>query len=926
MGAIAGPMKPARLLAVFSLFFFAACGGSPVPTGPTVAAPEESVESHHHMAAEDPPLGKLPEDITPRRYEVALQVIPTEERFSGVVDLHVSLDHAREVIWLHGRDLNVTVATVTPAGGEAMVGTWEQVDDEGVAALRLEEAVHPGDAVIHIEYDAPFNRQLEGLYRVDTGGESYAFTQFEAISARRCFPSFDEPRFKVPFDITLEVKTDHVAAANTQATTEEQTTDGMKRVHFATTEPMPTYLVAFAVGPLDVVEADPIPPNDVRRRPLPFRGLAAKGQGERLAYALRETPAMLAELESYFGVEYPYDKLDIVAVPDFGSGAMENVGLVTFREWLLLIDEEEAEESQKRAFAAVMAHELAHMWFGNLVTMPWWDDLWLNEAFATWMSSKVIRARYPEYGADVSQVLRTQGAMDPDSLTTARRIRQPIESNHDIRNAFDAITYSKGAGVLEMFERLLGEDTFREGLRLHMAEHRFGTATAEDLLASLSRAADRDVSPAFNSFLTQPGVPVVAVDVWCEEGARELRLSQSRYLPVGSAGSSEQTWQIPFCARYQVGNEVKETCTVLSEATGTMALEGDTCPTWVMPNANGSGYYRFTMDADELEPLRRRGFSALTPRERLAFADSVKAAFESGSMSAADVFGALAPMARDDIRQVATAPMDIIRFARDRVADGDLRPRVDAWARRLYQPLYRRLRWEPRRGREEDGETQLLRAKVISFLALTVEDPAVRREALRRGRAYVGFGGDGEIHTDAVDPNLADVALTVAVQEGDAAFFDALLDRFFASEDATMRSRLLGAIVRTRDPALSARVLALTVDERLRVNELFTPPMGQLRMSETRLGGWTWIRDNFDAFVERAGPGRAGYLPYATMSFCSAERADEAEAFFGERVTELPGGPRNLATSLEAMRLCAARVESQRESVVAFFERGRRGR
>lgn len=358
---------------------------------------------------------------------------------------------------------------------------------------------------------------------------------------------------------------------------------------------------------------------------------------------------------------------------------------------------------------------------------------------------------------------------------------------------------------------------------------------------------------------------------------------------------------------------------MLTEATGTMPLEGDSCPTWVMPNANGAGYYRFAMDSDELEPLRRRGFSELTPRERVAFADSVKAAFESGSMPAADVFGALAPMARDDIRQVVTAPMDVIRFARERIADGDLRPRVDAWGRRLYQPLYRRLRWEPRRGRAEDGETQLLRAKVISFLALTVEDPAVRREALRRGRAYVGFGGDGEIHADAVDANLADTALAVAVQEGDAAFFDALLEKFFASTDATLRSRLLGALAQTRDPALSARVIALTIDERLRVNELFTPLMGQMRATETRAAAWSWVRDNFDSFVERAGPGRAGYLPHAAASFCSVERAGEVEAFFGERIAALPGGPRNLATSLEGMGVCAARVEAQRESVEVFF-------
>jgi alanyl aminopeptidase len=909
-----------KTLALSILLLAFSCGGS-VSTGPTID--QEETAEPFIAAHEDPPLGKLPEDVSPKRYEVALRVVPSEERFSGIANVLVELEEPRNVIWMHGRDLAVSSVTVTPAGGETIEASWEQVDDEGVVAVRLESVAQPGDAMIHVEYDAPFNRQLEGLYRVDTADESYAFTQMEAISARRCIPSFDEPRFKVPFDFTLEVRADHVAAANTQAVSEQETSDGMKRVRFATTEPMPTYLIAFAVGPLEVVEADPIPPNDVRRRPLPFRGLAVQGQGERLAYALRETPALLEELESYFGSEYPYDKLDIVAVPDFGAGAMENVGLVTFREWLLLVDEEEAEESQKRAFAGVMAHELAHMWFGDLVTMPWWNDIWLNEAFATWMASKVVRARHPDYQADVGQLVRVQGAMGPDSLTTARRIRQPIESNHDIRNAFDAITYSKGGGVLEMFERWMGVDTFREGIRLYMQQHRFGTATAEDLLAALGEAAGRDVATPFSTFLNQPGVPVVSVELSCEDDVRELRLAQSRYLPVGSEGDRDQFWQIPVCARYPVDGEVRQTCDLLTQREGVLVLEGDACPDWVMPNADGAGYFRFTMESPQLEALRTRGWSELTGRERLAFADSLSAGFDSASMSAEDVLAAVAPLARDEIRHVAIAPMDVIRFLRRRVLDGEEKERLDAWGRRLYQPTYRRLRWEPRRGREEDGETALLRANVIEFLAMTVEDPAVRREAARRGRAYVGYGGDGEIHPDAVDPNLADVALAVAVQEGDAELFDALLDKLVASSDATLRTRLLGALAKADDEELSARAIALALDERLRVNEMFTPIMSQMGMAETRERAWTYLREHFDAFVERAGPGRAGYTPFAATSFCDAERVAEMQGFFGPRVDDLPGGPRNLATALEAMRLCAARVEAQRESAEHFFSRRR---
>jgi len=452
----------------------AACGGTkePVRTKPTV---------------EQPPEGKLPEGVRPTSYRLNLTIIPERDTFSGTAVISIVLDAPASTIWMHGQSLNVTSIYATHATTR-VAATWEQQTSDGVVRVKLPEALPAGRSTLQIEYTASLDTPLRGLYRVESGGHAYAFTQFESTSARLAFPCFDEPRFKTPFDVTLTIPAEQIAAANTPVHRAVKLPGGLQRISFMPTLPLPTYLVAWAVGPLDVVRGPPIPPNEGRPFPIPLRGIAAKGQGAHLRYALERTGEYVAALEGYFGIPYPYRKLDLVAVPDFGAGAMENAGLITFREWLLLVDAERATENQRRAFAYVLAHELSHQWFGNLVTMPWWNDIWLNEAFATWMGNKVVRTLHPEYHAELSELEAAQRAMRLDSLTSARSIREPITSSHDIKNAFDAITYEKGGAVLTMFERWMRADTFREGIRLYLRRHQGRTATSDDLLAASMRS------------------------------------------------------------------------------------------------------------------------------------------------------------------------------------------------------------------------------------------------------------------------------------------------------------------------------------------------------------------------------------------------------------------------------------------------------
>ncbi|MFO0588035.1 MAG: M1 family metallopeptidase [Polyangiaceae bacterium] len=879
-----------------------------VPPPPVTSAPPPRPA----LPPEAAPLGKLPSDVRPLRGNVVIQIDPRTDRFAGTVEYEVDFTQPRDVIWLHGQDIHPRSATVRIDGSAPVQATYGEVDPSGVAALRLAQPIGPGRGRIRIDYDAPFQHSDEGLFVSERGGKKYAFTQFEATAARRALPCFDEPAFKIPWDVTLFVPRGMQAISNTSELAQVEAPGDTTRVTFKTTAPLPSYLLAFAVGPLDVVTAPEIPANEVRKRPLALRGVATAGRGKELSYALAHAGEIVAGLEKYFGIEYPFDKLDLIAVPD-KRGAMENAGAITFGEWLLLVDEAKAPIAQKRAFWAVTAHELAHQWFGDLVTMPWWDDVWLNEAFATWMETRAVNELRPESSAAVGQIRATEDAMALDSLVSSRQIRQDIRSHNDISNAFDGITYEKGAGVIGMFERWVGKDAFRTGISSYLSAHRGGNATADDLFAALSVAAGRDVGAPFRTFVNQPGVPLVEAKLVCGGGGSFLSLKQSRHLPLGSAGDPNRTWQIPVCAKVPDGKGTKEACTLLTTTEGSLPLPTTTCPAWVMPNADAAGYYVFSMPPADMKKLATAGYKDLTRAERLALVHALRTSWTRGT-EVADVLPLLLPLVKDSEREVVQAAMEPYRVARSWFSGAD-RAAVEKAAQKALAPAWKALGWEAKKGQTEDDDRRTLRGDVLGFMVFTAHDPTVRKEAIAKGRAFVGYGGDGQLHTDAVDSDLAGICLAAAAEEADAPFFDHLVRTLDRTTSDIVRNRLIAAIGSARAPDLAARALAFTFDPRVPQPQLTAILDQQLGAPETRDAAWQWFGAHVDEIAAKRPPSRRGALPWMGAVFCDRAHADALSSLFQERIQKLDGGPRNLAAALEAIHLCVAKRAVQEPSL-----------
>ena len=860
--------------------------------------------------AADLPVFRLPADVHPTREAVELEVVPAREGFAGRVAISLRLERARTDLYVSARQLKLSNATLE-LGPEVVAVAIEPDDVRGAARLVLPRSVGPGEATLRLSFSGAYHPRLAGLYRVKVQDRFYAFTQLEAIDARRAFPCFDEPSFKIPWELAVTVPATDTAVSNTPIRDEEPAASGLKRVRFQATRPLPSYLLALAVGEFDVVEAPPIPPNELRSRPLALRGVATKGRGPELAFALRSGAEMLVMLERWFGMEFPYEKLDYVAVPDFQYGAMENAGAISFAESALLVDPAGASELQKKWVAVDLAHEMAHQWFGDLVTMAFWDDLWLNESFATFMEKDIVSAWKPGLRYDLDFLGRVQTAMATDELANAQAIRATIRSEADITAVGDyALVYMKGAAVLGMFEQYLGRDAFRAVIRGYLQAHADGNATLADLLAALS-ARKPGVDTALRSFVEQPGVPLIEGRMQCRSGKVLVAVRQSPSRPLGSE-TPDARWTVPVCAR--PAGATGSSCMLLSGQAGTLPLRGRNCPHAVTLNPAAAGYYRWTLPSKQLAGVLSAR-SLLEPTERLSLAVDLVAAFDAGGMDAAAAVPALDPFAADEEPAVSQIPISFLQDLRFHVVSPEVRPRVEAHAQSLYGPVLARLGWEPKHG--EPARIQDFRGRLVSFLAVSAGAADVLLRAGELARAYLG--SDGTLHPDLVDANLVTPVLAAAAVLGDAALFDVMVDRVEKSGASAVRLRLLAGLGSFRAPALAERARSLTLDPRLHVDERWVILLWQLRRPETHSGAFRWIGAHISELTSALPAYHLGGV-IEEAEGCSAADAAALEALAGP-VASVAGAGYSVRKAAEATRRCTARVAAQRPGADAFFQK-----
>jgi cytosol alanyl aminopeptidase len=910
-----------RLLTIFLIVMLhaatqlhAAMADSHSDADPTGAIADSVPDSIRHPI----PRGPLPQSVTPRHYRIDLTLLPENERYSGETQIRISLAEPAALIWLHGNDLAVSEAYVLDAAGRRMAARYAQVDPSGIAKLSLPQPLAAGAATLVFRYDAPFRTaDIDGLARIETQGRHYAVSELYPADARRVFPSFDEPRFKTPFDVTITTRRGYVAITNSPEIRSEPVSTDLQRVTFATSKPLSTYLLTFAAGDFDVVSAKSMPPNAVRDRPIPLRGVAVRGKGAKLRYALENTAGILSELETYFGVPYPYDKLDLLTFPNY-DGAMESAAAITYGESVLLMDEK-ASLIQKREYAYVHAHELSHQWFGNLVTPSWWDDLWLNESFATWIGHRTTARWAPGRDFDRDNLHAGLSTMDQDSRIGARALRLPVAAASDMAASRNILIYSKGNAVLAMFEGYAGADAFRRGVQLYMHRFPFAVVRAEDFLRTLEEGSrSPGVAQALRSFIDQPGVPLLSADWRCNGNALEVDLAQSRSLPLGSRLLAQQRWTLPVCIAYDQAGARQKRCTLLGETHRKVTFPIRQCPRTVMPNAEGTGYYRYSVPPQRFAALLDE-VPRLDAAEALVLEDSLAAEVAAGRMDAATYLAAVPTFARHSAWDVAIAPLPRLEFFLRHLVRDDERAQGRLYVQRVYEPRLRQigLTRTSDLDRSNPDEATLLRNELVPFLALDAHSESLRRELLAMGRAYSDLGVKGNSDAQAVDPALVETALAVAVQDLGMPFVEHLWARLQSSTDAVFRRDALLALARAEEPKVASWVRDHILSPELAADEAWQLYTRHAELTSTE-ALWAWQKDHLPQLAQRVSPFLHGMLISTLGGACSVADRARVQAAFAPMIGKFEGGQRALEDALEQIEICAAYADRQRSSIRSF--------
>ena len=851
------------------------------------------------QAASRTPVLRLDDTATPLRYVARLVIDPARDDFDGEISIDIRINRPSKIIWLNATAITVSAANIELQSPTAIVALKPIAGGDDFVGLQAETILPAGNAKITIQYRGKLEPLATyGLFKQKSGNDLYVVSQFEAYDARRAFPCFDEPGWKTPWQITLDVPADLVAVSNTPQRAEERLPDNWKRVSFAPTPPLPAYLIAMAVGPFDVVDG-----GTAGMKNTPLRYLTPKGRGAEANFAKENTPRVLALLENYFGSPYPYEKLDSVTIPQtVGFGAMENVGMITYAGNLLLAKPHETSDKFKQDYVSVAAHEISHQWFGNLVTMKWWDDVWLNEAFATWLGSNKITYQFnPAWDDGWGRVKERQSAIYLDRLASTRRVRNPIEKKDDIWAAFDDITYLKGGAVLEMFEASLKPDKFRQGVRLHMKNHANSNASMEDFVGALSTASgEKNLVAAFTGFIEQPGVPLIDAKLECSSNANTapvLVLQQSRLVPAGSKIEAVQKWNTPACFRFSQNGAVQGQCADVPNGTSRVTLNNvKGCPDWLMGNAQGVGYYVTRYDNALRERLKQNASSLPAP-EAIALLSDAAILTQSGLQSVDHAFSLTAAHLNHPNVLVQQAALELLKSLHKEWFNPSQQQVYTQLMQTQVIPLAKHLTWLDQAGDNE--RSRRLRSTALPFAADRGEDADLRVQSIALARSWLA-------KRDAISADMVVAALSTAGKFADASLFDAMAQELVKIEDSGDRQKILSTMARVREPALRERALALALNEKVNGRETQNFLYEALDQDHNRTASFAFVRKNFDTLTAKVPPHRVAQFMLGLERMCSSDERASFVDCFSTRNSMYEGGPLIYTQSLEKIDLCIA--------------------
>ena len=825
---------------------------------------------------------RLPDTIVPSHYTLTFTPDLATARFTGEEEIVVRIARRTQTVVLNALDLEIVQASVAQSGNSVHASVAYDTSKQQ-ATLSLERPLAAGEARISTRFRGTLNDQLAGFYLSKTQNRRYAATQFEATDARRAFPCFDEPSLKATFDITLVMDRGDMAISNAPVKRDAPGPgDAQHTVAFATTKRMSTYLVALLVGDFECLE-DAVDG-------IPLRVCATPGQTNHARFAMEATKAIVAFFNRYYSIKYPFEKLDQIAIPDFMAGAMENTGAIIYRETALLVDDATATPEDRRWVADIISHEIAHQWFGDLVTMAWWNDVWLNEGFATWIAGKPLDVWKPDWHMDLAATDEAAYALATDAVASTRPIRAPeADTPAEIQQLFDGITYGKTAAVLRMIEQYVGPETFRAAVNAYLERHAYANATAEDFWTALKETSGKPVDRVMRSYVVQPGAPLLSLAGACASGRQQITVTQQRFFtdPERLRGGSPELWEVPVCIRTP-GAEAR--CELLTQKTQSFTL--DKCAPWVVANAGGRGYYRAEYTGD-LATGVASALRDLTPDERLAFLSDQLALVAAKRQTYTAYLTMLPALGIEDSEPVARTAFSPLAKIEEEILPPADRPAFHSWVHTLVAPQLARIGRDPKPNEADD--TRTLRALLLRLLADAAADGKTIAYLRTLTDAYLANPG-------SVDPALADAALRVAARHGDTALYDRLTAALDKASTPAIHDQLESALARFQDPALLQRTLQRLLTPAVRNQDLLGVLFTSLANRETRPLVWSFIKDHFDEIQSRLGSLAATAIVHVPQAFCDVTLRDDAVRFF--QAHPVKGAKVTLQQSLERASTC----------------------